>query len=1280
MSLFGGGATIHTEEPRVLSLRVNQSAYGGAKTRVWGKARVPGNLLDYMDFTAIPHTTTQSSGGGKGGGGVESSNTSYTYTAGMIIGLCTGTIAGIGKVWQDKDTITLTALGFTLKTGALRQAVWSHLTANYPDKAVSYSGIAFVANNAFDLGSSPNSPNLSFEVLGERIIVGGDDAAAADIIYDIVADPVEGIGLAADVLADTSDYALWCSAMGLSVSVGATSQKASRELIAQVLKATMAEAVWSSGQIRIVPYGDDPVGAWTPDTTPVYDLSESDFLESPRHKRTQPADAVNRVTLNYTSRAKDYNTVTVMRDDLAAVTQYGPRPETLDLACITRDEMAVVVCEFWRNRGLYIRNQWEFVVDERFCLVEAMDLLTLTFGPQHLDHVAVRVVETTDDGAGKITMLVEEWPFGLLKATAIPTQTISGYVPEQNIAPGATNTPVIFEAPNYLTAPGLEIWIGASGGAQWGGAHVWVSDDGMSYQQVGTITNPAKHGVLTSALAAGDDPDTTHTLYVDMAVSHGQLLSGTQADADNGNTLCWVGGEILAYQTATLTAPDHYALTYLRRGQQGTVSAGHATGTQFLRLNEAVFKYHVPRERIGSPVWVKLQAFNKYGRSPEPLDTVTAHQYTISGNKPLPLTSLTATGGMFEIGLTWSTDPSALGIDYVELWGATGNDRATAYPLTSQKHAVTAWKHPGLQPAQSWYYWGRVVDTGGNAGDFYPSSATGGIYATPDSNPSSLLTQLQSSLGLQQLAAELAAPILQVPEATAAAQAAAESVLRLLLKADALKVQAVRDKWILDATSTVDPATGTVTLLATAEISTDVEAALNSVQLQLGALDGSIISHTASLADHGGRINTAETDIAQMQGEIALTATQSYVDGSIDQALSVVDPAAVAAASQSGAEGLLHALLDSDAGRRQALGAKASLATAQLQLQSHADALVAEAVERLILLAQIGNTQAALVIEQLARATGDSANASSISTLLARLDTGDFAAVKEESSATVDALGNVEAKWGIKVETMADGVRAAAGLQLMAGTDGETVFAILANKLLIYKPDGSGVPKQIVTLGNVNGATALGLDGNLIIDGSIVARSLSVTELSAITAALGTVTTGRMQNTGNTNFMNLDATGIQEFIKVGSNISIDAAGNATFNGVVISRNLSVASGSAAGLAGTYGVTAGEGWKKLNTVRIDTGYAAGAWLSANDQTFQALAGIIRGGGSSVGVTYYTSTGAFVANWAVVVSKLYVKSRWNTAATIHLELELWAEVDGDIFQITFTQPSWNLFKVT
>src|SRR6185436_13861080 len=56
----------------------------------------------------------------------------------------------------------------------------------------------------------------------------------------------------------------------------------------------------------------------------------------------------------------------------------------------------------------------------------------------------------------------------------------------------------------------------------------------------------------------------------------GLVLSGTQADADNLVTLCYVDDELVSYRTATLTAAYKYDLTYLRRGIYGTVINAHS--------------------------------------------------------------------------------------------------------------------------------------------------------------------------------------------------------------------------------------------------------------------------------------------------------------------------------------------------------------------------------------------------------------------------------------------------------------------------------------------------------------------------------------------------------------------------------------------------------------------------------------------------------------------------------------------------------------------------------
>src|SRR5439155_12597473 len=109
--------------------------------------------------------------------------------------------------------------------------------------------------------------------------------------------------------------------------------------------------------------------------------------------------------------------------------------------------------------------------------------------------------------------------------------TRARYAADYSAPPSGTNAPIVFAAPVALAQLGLEIWIVASGGANWGGCDVWVSSDGNTYKQAAQSIGGSRQGVLTATLSAGSDPDTAHTLAVDLALSAGALLSGTPADA-----------------------------------------------------------------------------------------------------------------------------------------------------------------------------------------------------------------------------------------------------------------------------------------------------------------------------------------------------------------------------------------------------------------------------------------------------------------------------------------------------------------------------------------------------------------------------------------------------------------------------------------------------------------------------------------------------------------------------------------------------------------------------
>lgn len=93
------GSTISSSETRIEALTIQSSAYGVTIPLVLGVARVPINLVDYLNFKAVPHTTSQ---GGKGG--VRSANTTYTYEADVALGVCHGPISGVPTIWRGKQT------------------------------------------------------------------------------------------------------------------------------------------------------------------------------------------------------------------------------------------------------------------------------------------------------------------------------------------------------------------------------------------------------------------------------------------------------------------------------------------------------------------------------------------------------------------------------------------------------------------------------------------------------------------------------------------------------------------------------------------------------------------------------------------------------------------------------------------------------------------------------------------------------------------------------------------------------------------------------------------------------------------------------------------------------------------------------------------------------------------------------------------------------------------------------------------------------------------------
>ncbi|MGI8568908.1 MAG: phage tail protein [Methylocella sp.] len=665
-----------------------------------------------------------------------------------------------------------------------------------------------------------------------------------------------------------SSYQAYCKASHLAMSPVLANQEAANSILARWLKLTNSAAVWSGGKLKFIPYGDTPVtgnlypsGTYTfnPNVTPLYNLADDDFIHEDGKGpieviRSDPYATYNWQRLQISQRfsivGTSYNTAPIDAFDQNAIELYGLRRAS----DITANEICdpfvgQVSAQLILQRGLYIRNTYTFKLSFEYCLLEPMDLVTVTDTALGLTNIAIRVTAIEEDDAGLLSVTAEEFPGGTATAVQYPVQGNMGTPPNQAVVPARVNAPVIFEpsealtggvaqviaavsggiAPVYLLAEdsstgqhktkqgnvtpviaslttvlfsvyaqavarsalrlaffngaanigcdfdltagttgtpdagitatitpaggnwfqcvitgamvataaatltiqlenpigtisyagtlgnGIYIWggavsfggtgptflpafasvtgaalatsgtstpEGASGIADpnWGGAFVWLSTDGNTYGNIGTVLAPARQGFLTAALPfpSGGNPDVTNTLSVSLTESGGALASGTASDAANGVTLCLVDNELLAYATATLAGTNAYNLTYLFRALYGTSPAAHSSGAPFARIDTAIFKYPLPPALIGVPLSLKFQSFNIFGQAVEDLSECTVYTYTPSGAGQLsgPVTKALIAGASLDFGLVtamvsemdqWGTITDGFTLAFVDL-------------------------------------------------------------------------------------------------------------------------------------------------------------------------------------------------------------------------------------------------------------------------------------------------------------------------------------------------------------------------------------------------------------------------------------------------------------------------------------------------------------------------------------------------------------------------------------------------------------------------------------
>lgn len=641
--VFGGSSTVSVTDKRINSMRIQQSAYGLCQPLVYGKNRVAANMFWYGDFLATAHTTTKKSGG-KGGGSVKTKTTTYTYSASMMLGLCENKIRDISTIWRDKEQIVTKAingiqikpidqLGFELFDGDYNP-VWGYLVSKHPNQVLHYPYLGYVACANYELGGSAVLSNHNFEVISDiTFSESKHDANPADVIKDYVTNPRYGAAPGLH-MADLTEFRDYCTATGLFISPVFTEQRPAHETIAEIVEAVNCAVVPSPEGLKIRSFGDSAVtgngSTYIPNLTPVYHLTDEDFIgkeEPVRVRRSRDTDAFNHVQIEYANRFNQYNVETVEAKDQANIEMFGLRtqdPVKYDFFC--EPKIARHAAQLLLQRRLYVRNEYEFQLGWKYCLLEPMDIVTITDESLGLDQFPVRITRVEEDEDGLLTITAEELAVGSRSAVEYDLQSSNGYQ-GGNEEPGNVNAPVIFEPPLDLTGGKNQLWIAASGGLNWGGCTVWVSLDNETYEAIGTIYGSARYGTLVSAINAS-----VSSMQVQLNTSS-QLFSGTLEEAQVDATLCRVGEEFFSYVNANLDGSGLYTLSGALRGRYGQAIA-HNPSEPFVRIDRAIFEYDFNPNMIGKQIYLKFTSFNGLEQKEETLDEVAAYDYTVTGGTP----------------------------------------------------------------------------------------------------------------------------------------------------------------------------------------------------------------------------------------------------------------------------------------------------------------------------------------------------------------------------------------------------------------------------------------------------------------------------------------------------------------------------------------------------------------------------------------------------------------------------------------------------------------------
>ena len=440
-------------------------------------------------------------------------------------------------------------------------------------------------------------------------------------------------------------------------------------------------------------------------------------------------------------------------------------------------------------------------------------------------------------------------------------------------------------------------------------------------------------------------------------------------------------------------------------------------------------------------------------------------------------TAIVTTGLINAIRLDLTYDNSFPEFAVLEIWASRHNNHSMANKVGET--AAKEWTHSGLELISIWYYWVRIRDKYDNLGIWYPPAMDSGVIGMTSVDPHDFLELLTDRITKSQLTADLLAPIELLDRVIP------ESILELVLAGDKTRTKDRISTLLGAAILGLDGTTQTDGFIyEERQVRVEAEAAVALIATTLSA----VLLGTDGLGTTAGKIY--DERVVRVSAESAIASSVSNLSATI-----------------LGANGLATTagkIYDERVARVSAEGAIASnVQSLSTTVGGHTTSIQANASA----ISTIdGNFRAVYTVKMNANGRvagfGLSMAAGVPSEFIVVADS--FALVNVSETTHTSGVLVIGQYYNLKTYVLNDNFSNVGG----TNTVGEifkatgTTPTCWANASVIAEVQ---VP---FIVGNINGVSTVGINGNLIVDGSIIVRSLASGTITSKTIALA-VTDGQ---------------------------------------------------------------------------------------------------------------------------------------------------------------------------